>query len=66
MTVKKTNADKSNRKQIFIFLFIFKFVIQTKLKRFFKQNLLLLLQKIYDKILLQTEQQNQLIIKYAK
>lgn len=66
MTVKKTNADKSNRKQIFIFLFIFKFVIQTKLKRFFRQNLLLLLQKIYDKILLQTEQQNQLIIKYAK
>lgn len=66
MTVKKTNADKSNRKQIFIFLFIFKFVIQTKLKRFFRQNLLLLLQKIFDKILLQTEQQNQLIIKYAK
>lgn len=66
MTIKKTNADKSNRKQIFIFLFIFKFVIQTKLKRFFRQNLLLLLQKIYDKILLQTEQQNQLIIKYAK
>ena len=65
MTVKKTNADKSNRKQIFIFLFIFKFVIQTKLKRFFRQNLLLL-QKIFDKILLQTEQQNQLIIKYAK
>ena len=66
MTAKKTNADESNRKQIFMFLFIFKFVIQTKLKRFFKQNLLLLLQKIYDKILLQTEQQNQLIIKYAK